>query len=70
MPAGRAVVDCTRQTKLATNLVSMYQDVSKKCKMSSLMLVVSDKSRVLRNFDGFDRLCSKVVATRSARKQN
>ena len=44
--------------------------IPKKCMMSSLMLVVSDKSRVQRNFDGFDRLCSKVVATRSARKQN
>ena len=41
-----------------------------KCMMSSLMLVVSDKSRVKRNFDGLDRLCSNVVATRSARKQN
>ena len=41
-----------------------------KCMMSSLMLVVSDKSRVQRNFDGLDRLCSNVVATRSARKQN
>ena len=30
----------------------------KKCMMPSLMLVVSDKSRVQRNFDGFDRLCS------------
>ena len=46
------------------------RDVPKKCRMSSLMLVVSDKSRVQRNFDGFDRLCSKVVATRSAREQN
>ena len=46
------------------------QDVPKKCMMSFLMLVVSDKSRVQRNCDGFDRLCSKVVATRSARKQN
>ena len=45
-------------------------NIPKKCMMSSLMLVVSDKSRVQRNFDGFDRLCSKVVATRSARKQN
>ena len=44
--------------------------IPKKCMMSSLMLVVSDKSRVQRNFDGFDRLCSKVVATRSAREQN
>ena len=44
--------------------------IPKKCMMSSQMLVVSDKSRVQRNFDGFDRLCSKVVATRSARKQN
>ena len=44
--------------------------IPKKCMMSSLMLVVSEKSRVQRNFDGFDRLCSKVVATRSARKQN
>ena len=47
-----------------------YSRYQKKCMMSSLMLVVSDKSRVQRNFDGFDRLCSKVVATRSARKQN
>ena len=46
------------------------QDVPKKCMMSSLMLVVSDKSRVERNSDGFDRLCSEFVATRSARKQN
>ena len=44
--------------------------IPKKCMMSSMMLVVSDKSRVQRNFDGFDRLCSKFVATRSARKQN
>ena len=44
--------------------------IPKKCMMSSMMLVVSDKSRVKRNFDGFDRLCSKVVATRSARRQN
>ena len=48
----------------------LYKIPKKKCMMSSLMLVVSDKSRVQRNCDGFDRLCSKVVATRSARKQN
>ena len=53
--------------KITDPPIKMYQ---KKCMMSSLMLVVSDKSRVQRNFDGFDRLCSKVVATRSARKQN
>ena len=41
--------------------------IPKKCMMSSSMLVVSEKSIVQRNFD---RLCSKVVATRSAREQN
>ena len=49
-----------------THPLSRYQ----KCMISSLVLAVSDKSRVQRNFDGLDRLCSKVVATRSARKQN
>ena len=49
-----------------THPLSRYQ----KCMISSLVLAVSDKSRVQRNFDGLDRLCSKVVATRGARKQN
>ena len=44
--------------------------IPKKCMTSSMMLVVSDESRVQHNFDEFDRLCSKVVATRSARNQN
>ena len=45
-------------------------NIPKKMHDVLLMLVVSDKPRVRRNFDGFDRLCSKVVATRSARKRN
>ena len=53
-----------------SKLQTHHSRCTKKCMMSSLMLVVSAKSRVQRNFDGFDRLCSKVVATRSARKQN
>ena len=60
------ICDIDFSFKITDPLFKMYQ---KTCKMSSLMLVVSDKSRVQRNFDGFDRLCSKVVATRSARKQ-